>query len=218
MEAFLLVSTISLWIVLLINLGLTLRLVRYTIGVKEGEARWVQFAVEEQKLRDMGELEIGAAAPDFRAKTLTGEVVSLEEYAGRGLLLIFSSPSCAKCRLEMPVYLQLAPFARSRANTEIVIVSGASLLETRDWIHEIERLDNLKITLPVLVAPPNFSSFLMEYNRAGVYPYFCAVDEQGKLYGRGGVGDLGWHQLLRSWEGEKRIEEKPFMMRLNQYR
>jgi thiol-disulfide isomerase/thioredoxin len=218
MEAFLLVSTIALWIVLLINLGLTLRLVRYTISTKEGEARWMQFAVEEEKMRGKGELEPGTAAPDFRAKTLSGEVVSLEEYAGRGLLLLFSSPNCAKCRLEMPVYLQLAPLARSRANTEIVIVSAAGLLETRDWIHEIERLDNLKITLPVLVAPPNFSSFSMEYNRAGIYPYFCAVDEQGKLYARGGVGDLAWHKLLQTWEGEKRVEEKPFMMRLNQYR
>ena len=40
-------------------------------------------------------LRINAEAPNFTAQSLDGEVVTLESFAGRQLVLIFTSPRCS---------------------------------------------------------------------------------------------------------------------------
>jgi peroxiredoxin len=66
--------------------------------------------------RDVGRVEVGARAPDFRAIDLaTGDSVSLyDEYHGSVTLVNVWATWCAPCRVEMPameqVYQSLAPY------------------------------------------------------------------------------------------------------------
>src|SRR5689334_17709072 len=112
MEVLLLLSLSILWGVLLVNLALTLRILRWIRA--SNEARMAsQPPVEERQA-----LVIDAPAPEFKARTLAGQAMRLDDYAGRSIAFIFVSPACGHCRLEMPMLVKLAPLARKTAGVE----------------------------------------------------------------------------------------------------
>lgn len=47
-------------------------------------------------------LTVGAQAPDFELKTLTGETVKLSDYKGKKVMLNFWATWCPPCKAEMP--------------------------------------------------------------------------------------------------------------------
>src|SRR5688572_13929556 len=116
MEPVLVVSLILLWILVLLNLLLTLALARRlnTLSSQLGDP-----------LANVPKLELGQPAPDFSAETLDGSQVSLTSYIGRNVAFVFISPSCGPCREEMPVLNALQPKAK-RAGVELVLVSDSS--------------------------------------------------------------------------------------------
>lgn len=85
MESILIISSILLWVVVLLNLLLTLGLAR--------RIRNAAFPVMES-------LKIGQKAPDFSALTLQGKTVTLADYAGHAAAFVFVSPDCKPCREE----------------------------------------------------------------------------------------------------------------------
>lgn len=52
-------------------------------------------------------IEIGSSAPDFVLNNLLGEKVSLSDYEGMDLLLIFFSPECPACQVDIPNWKSL---------------------------------------------------------------------------------------------------------------
>src|SRR5215208_5806177 len=95
----LVVSTILLWIIVLLNLLLTLALIRRINERSAGEV-----APEP--------LPVGQTAPDFFAETLQNERVTLANYAGRTLAMVFISPTCSHCRPIIPQVESLGPKAK----------------------------------------------------------------------------------------------------------
>jgi len=72
-ESVLFISSWLLWVIVLINFFLTLALIR-RINMKPGD-----------HLKILETLKIGQKAPDFMGEALTGEQVTLADYAGRAL-------------------------------------------------------------------------------------------------------------------------------------
>jgi peroxiredoxin len=64
-------------------------------------------------------LRTGTPAPDFRLPRLDGGEVSLSEYRGRRVLLVFSSPECGPCDALAP---QLEHLARRIPEVQILMV------------------------------------------------------------------------------------------------
>src|SRR5262249_27380519 len=73
-------------------------------------------------------LEAGTPAPDFDLPSLDGGQLSLREYQGRRVLLVFSDPNCGPCDLLAP---QLEQLSRRMPDTQVLMVSRGDLEENR---------------------------------------------------------------------------------------
>lgn len=194
METLWSVSLLILWIVVLVNLLLTLRMLRWLRGQ---EALRKQMAAAEQR----PELKVGDLAPDFVAKTLAGESVGRRSYANQSVAFLFVSPHCGHCRQELPALVRLAPLALERAGVLLVLVSDSSAAQTQSWLATIREEDQLDVPLPVLVAPRTMYQFVLTYNPRGLSPYYCLLDAQGRVQSRGPLGMEDWPQLQQGWGG-----------------
>jgi peroxiredoxin len=83
--------------------------------------------VEESKIQRDG-LSAGTPAPDFRLPLLHGGELSLSEYRGRNVLLVFSDPSCGPCEQLMP---QLERQYRARRGVQVLMVSRGEVEANR---------------------------------------------------------------------------------------
>jgi thiol-disulfide isomerase/thioredoxin len=187
-------SLIALWGIVLLNLLLTLRVVRWLHTAEDQRNRMT-------KQEKMPELSVGEPAPDFSARTLAGNrSVRLKSYAGQSVAFIFVSPHCGTCRRKMPLLTTLSAQAKERAGVEFVLVSDSKAAETFNWINAIHEEDGVEINIPVLIAPHAQSDFLPTYNPRGVSPYYCLIDGQGIVQARDPLGMGEWPKLQREWE------------------
>jgi hypothetical protein len=183
-------STLALWAVVLVNLGLTVRLVTWSRRTAQ---------VDEPTELSGPELTIGQRAPTFRARSMAGEKVTEQSFAGTRTAFVFVSPNCASCRSTVP---RLQPFAEAagRQGTRIVVVSDSGRKRTAAWLDEIRR-DGPTISTPVVTAAYNESSMIQDYDGTGLLPYFCLVSGEGLVQARGVVGRDDWHALTETWAG-----------------
>lgn len=181
MDTLLLVSSVFLWIVVLLNLVLTLALVR-RVNATSNRAPDLQAGPPS-----------GAKAPDFNANTVNGEAVMLPAYAGHPTTFVFISPNCEPCRELLPALNVLAPQARE-AGTALVLVSDGTREETIALVQEME------LHLPVLIAPRTENTFFADY-QITMTPSYCSLDKQGVVLSAGypGPPSKPWQTLTASW-------------------
>lgn len=181
------------WVLLVLNLLLTLRLVRwlrsYEDGRRLGDAR-----------AEIPELPIGEPAPAFRAKNLAGRTVRSEDYQGRELALVFVSSHCGICRREMPRLQALAAAARQSTGAEVVLVNGDGAGEVKSWVASLRDEDQVELTTPVLQASMRTSEVQARFNPRGLTPYFCHIDASGYVTARGGLHTSAWADIARRWD------------------
>lgn len=179
METWLLVSSILLWIVVLVNLVLTLALVRRVNGSAEATL-------------ETGPTP-GEKAPDFTATALTGETVTLSDYARHSVAFVFVAPDCQPCHETIPQLRELAPGAHE-AGTDLVLVCSGTRTETEKLVH------NLDIQLPVLIAPRAENAFFETY-KIMMTPSFCLLDTQSIVQDSGHPGpeNRSWKRLTQLW-------------------
>lgn len=173
------VNIVLLWIVVLVNLLLTLALVRRN----NSPANDAEIAVET--------LPIDSQAPAFIAESLHGERTTVVDYAHRKFILVFISPTCGHCRPHIPVLEVLQPKAK-KYGIELVLVSDSEMEATQAYVRE------LNTSLPVLVAPRETNTFLTDYKIGGV-PMYTIVDENSKIKGGGLLGDSLWKSTTEGW-------------------
>ncbi|NUM45748.1 MAG: TlpA family protein disulfide reductase [Anaerolineales bacterium] len=185
MENLLFISSLFLWGLMVFNILLTLGLARRI----------------SRQFPKMESLKPGQPAPDFTAWTLDGEPVTRAAYAGKETAFIFVSPTCGPCREEVPKLDLLRPQAEANGLL-LVLVSGSGEEETRKFLEE------LGSTLPVLVAPPERTSFMKDY-KAMATPSFCWIGHNGKVQ-RSGVGSFELGDQLKNYfrNGEKEVMSK----------
>ncbi len=63
-------------------------------------------------------LKVGAKAPDFELKTLTGETVKLSSLKGKKVMLNFWATWCPPCKAEMP---EMEQFYKQAGNDVVVL-------------------------------------------------------------------------------------------------
>ncbi len=189
------------WAVLLLNLLLTLRVVRWLRSVQEAQRLDAERA-------ELPELPIGEPAPPFRSRLLDGQLVSSEDYRGREVALVFVSPLCGPCRRELPGLSRLAEAAGQNAQAQILLVSDVSVTETEAWLHRLRTEDQVEVDLPFLLASRNSSQFHARYNPRAVTPYFCHLNSDGILTARGGLHSPAWTAIARRWGGSGRSADR----------
>lgn len=183
MPSILVTNLVLLWIVVLLNLLLTIALIR----------RFNRMSTHLSAFTDMDVgLEKGSQAPDFQAEMLTGETVTLADYARKAVSFIFISPHCSPCLEKIPQLNALAPKAK-QAGVEMVLVNtDGDKTETAAFVKKHN------VTLPVLIAPSEHSSFARDY-KADATPSYCLLNQDSHVEAAGMFGP-GWEeQLTRAW-------------------
>jgi hypothetical protein len=181
--------TAVLWCLVLLNLGLTVRLLAFarTLGRlgAPAEDRWEP------------ELAVGVPAPTYRARRLDGDRVTEADFAGRPVAYVFLSPNCESC---LGTLAKLAPFvpAAAAAGTEVVVVTDTGPKQTATWVADAGGFPGA-----VLVAPPRVSALIPTYDGPAFFPYFVLVDAAGTVRSRGVVGRPEWVALTAEWAGAR---------------
>lgn len=88
-------------------------------------------------------LAIGAKAPDFELKTLTGETVKLSSLKGKKVMLNFWATWCPPCKAEMPEMEQF--YKQAGDDVVILAVNIDPQLDVQGFVNEN------KITFPILL-------------------------------------------------------------------
>lgn len=195
MESIFILSSILLWVLVLLNLVLTLALVRKMNSDSSSSSA----STPEP---DSG-LEKGTSAPNFVAQNLRGETVTLAAYAGRSVALVFVGPSCGPCRDSLPRYDALYSQALSHG-TELVLVSSGDKEATGAMAGEFN------LQMPVLIAPQSDNRFLEDYKITST-PNYCLISSDGTVESSGSPNFKRgeWKALAQSWEVRKHNDPQP---------
>src|SRR5262245_31219239 len=130
MNAWWLVSYVSLWLSVL-SLGFLL------LGTLRAVAlhRWRLEQLEATTPRRLGRdgLKRGKQAPDFTLPSAEGSEVSLHDFAGRKVLLVFTQSGCGPCQRIMPDLNKL----QAEGEVQVVVVNSGELATTRQWASEV---------------------------------------------------------------------------------
>jgi methylamine dehydrogenase accessory protein MauD len=167
-----------LWISTLVMLGaLVLVLGFLLLGVLRnvGLLTWRVEQLEATTPSRLGRsgLAPGKKAPDFTLASVGNGEVSLREFAGRKILLVFVQTHCEPCHEIVP---ELNKFAAQHSEIQIIAVNHATPEEAREWIAET------KARFPVLIQEDWAISKRYEVFAT---PFAFLIDEQGLVAAKG---------------------------------
>jgi peroxiredoxin len=128
---------------------------------------------------------VGAPAPDFTLKDLSGSDVTLSGLRGQVVLINFWATWCGPCRLEMPAIQ--AEYEELRASGLMVL--AVNLDEPQPAVQAFA--DELGLTFPVLLDP---GAKVNDLYRVRGYPTTFFVDREG-VVARLHVGIMSESQL-----------------------
>jgi peroxiredoxin len=115
-------------------------------GLRSGRSRLVsERPLKESRLERSG-LRAGAQAPAFTLPDVAGESVSLEDFRGRPVLLVFSDPGCGPCNALGPKLAHIDQ-GSGEGGLQLLIISRGTEQENR------RKAEEQGIRFPVLVQP-----------------------------------------------------------------
>jgi methylamine dehydrogenase accessory protein MauD len=164
-----LVSYVGLWLVVLSLAFLLLGALRAL-----GLLRWRLEQLEATTPTRMGRagLKVGRKAPDFTLPSVNGAEVSLHDYCGRKLLLVFMQPGCGPCHRVMPELNRL----HGAGEPEVLVVQNGELDTACKWAQEH------RPSFPVAVQDRYALSKKYEIFAT---PFAFLIDEHGIILSRG---------------------------------
>src|SRR5262249_42774288 len=169
MDAICLVSILVLWAVVLFLSFLLL-------GTLQAQARlrWRLEQLEATTPRPLGRdgLPRGETAPHFTLPSTEGPEVSLHDFAGSKVLLVFTQSTCGPCHQIMP---ELNNF-QANGKVQVVVVNNGDLVATRQWAAKV------RARFPLLVQEQFRVSKKYEVFAT---PFAFLIDEQGVIASKG---------------------------------
>jgi methylamine dehydrogenase accessory protein MauD len=168
METTWLVAFLALWAVLLFLGFLVLGTLR-TLGLLSWRLELLEATTPRRLGRDG--LRPGKKAPDFSLPSADGKEITLQNLAGRKVLLVFTQSGCSPCTQIMP---ELNPLRSSAV--QVVVINNGEPQATKKWGEE------LGARFPVL-AQERFSVS----KRYAVFatPFAFLIDEKGIIVSKG---------------------------------
>jgi peroxiredoxin len=138
---------------------------------------------------------LGTPAPPFAAWTLDQKLVSHADYRDHEALFIFLSTTCQHCRNAVPEIERVGEQLQRRGG-KVALVFGETAEVARAYY------EHLGMTLPVLIAPREITSFTHNYNRRGGVPAFVAINSSGIVTYEGVVNrrEEAWRTLVHEWQ------------------
>lgn len=132
---------------------------------------------EKQRSKDVAAmktpLKIGQEAPAFTSQDENSQEVSLANYKGKDVLMVFSDPNCERCA---NIYPALNQFKQENQELEVVVVQYNTTPEANKAYKQ-----KMNIQAPVLTA---IRSDMMNY-KIEMPPTSILIDKEGKFAGRG---------------------------------
>jgi methylamine dehydrogenase accessory protein MauD len=165
----LMLSQVLLW-ALVLALGFLLLGTLRALGLM----RWRLEQLEATTPSRLGRngLKPGKKAPDFTLPSVAGTEVSLSNFTGRQVLLVFVQPGCGPCRQVTPELNRL----QDKGEVQVVAVSNGDREANRKWAGEV------RACFPVLTQERLSLSRRYE---AFATPFAFLIDEKGVIRSAG---------------------------------
>jgi methylamine dehydrogenase accessory protein MauD len=164
-----LVSSLTLWLVVLL-LGFLLLGVLRALGLQRWRLEQLEAITPSRTGR--GGLKTGKKAPDFTLPCVAGGEVSLHDFAGRRVFLVFTMSGCKPCHRIVPELNKL----QRGGELQVLVVNNGEGEATRQWAGEAGAC------FPVL-AQQQFS-VSRRYEMYGT-PFAFLIDERGVIASKG---------------------------------
>jgi methylamine dehydrogenase accessory protein MauD len=168
MPVWLLIMFVALWVALLALAFLLLGALR-ALGLLSWRLEQLEATMPNRTGRSG--LRIGKKAPEFTLAGASGNDISLRDFAGRQVLLVFTQAGCAPCHKVMPDLNQL-----SDSNVQVLVVNNGDPRTTRQWAAEV------KARFPVL-AQERFN--VSRRYEVFATPFAFLIDERGVIKSKG---------------------------------
>ncbi len=134
-------------------------------------------------------LATGAEAPGFQLLDLQGKTVSLTDYAGRQVLLAFTSTQCSACTAAYPA---IETFSTARSDVQVVLVSRGTADQNR------QLAEDQGFTFPVLTWDDEVAQ---NYKVPGT-PFFYLIGGDGVIRDSGFANTLEQLEALTEGQGD----------------
>jgi len=122
-------------------------------------------------------------APAFSLNDLDGKQVSLSDFRGKPVLIVFWATWCDTCKEEMPVLEKFSQGKRDQLMILFITIDGERKTRAQKIINQN------KITLPVLLMLEE--KVMDQYGVRGWVPQTYLVDQEGMLVGKI-IGPRDW--------------------------
>jgi methylamine dehydrogenase accessory protein MauD len=164
-----LASYIALWLVVLF-LGFLLLGALRALGLMRWRLEQLEATTPSRTGR--GGLKPGKKAPDFTLPCVSGGEVSLHDFAGRRVFLVFTMSGCKPCKRIVP---ELSKLQRG-GSLQVLLVNNGELEATRLWAGEAG------LCFPVL-SQQQFS--VSKRYESYATPFAFLIDERGIIASKG---------------------------------
>jgi methylamine dehydrogenase accessory protein MauD len=168
MSPFWFVSLVTLWAVVLF-LGFLLLGTLRALGLLSWRLEQLEATTPKRLGRDG--LKPGKKAPDFTLPSAAGDEISLHDFAGRRVLLVFTQSGCSPCKAVVPELNRL-----ERGDTQVLVVNNGDPEATRKWSTEVGA------RFPVL-AQDKFS--ISKKYEVFATPFAFLIDAKGVIVSKG---------------------------------
>jgi methylamine dehydrogenase accessory protein MauD len=187
MNMILLISIIMLWTVILMLGFLVLGALR-ALGLINWRLDQLELTRPSRLGRDG--LKPGKEAPDFTLPCTSGGEISLHDFAGRKVLLVFTQSGCGPCHDMAPEFNRV----HAKGEHEVLIVNNGEPDDTREWAAEVQA------RFPILMQE-KFS--VAKRYEIFATPFAFLIDENGTIASSGIVGSAQYLGYVLTGAGNR---------------
>lgn len=178
METFISLNLLLLWLVVIFITLITFALIRKVNNI---DSKYITSNIET--------LTSGDVVPGFEIETLDNVTISLDDFSGIKLLMVFIAPNCSPCREQIPLLDKIYMNLQSN-DIKMIVISLANQEETSKFVSEVN------MQSPVSVAPPENNKLAELYKIPGTPSYYL-IDSHNQII-QGGFFDDSWNNLVKT--------------------